>query len=110
MPLQARPQCSIAEAFSCRPPHVLINTLANQNVWLKSSNSKSSKVAHFGDSQISEEVIHHWDGAFAVPSGWFAGGVRDLSGPPEGAPRQHCDGGFRAFGVRPVFYAKRIVS
>src|ERR1700720_3523194 len=74
------------------------------------SNSKSSPAVHFWDSQISAEVVHHWDGAFAVPSGWIARGVRGLSGPPEGTPRQHRDGGFRAVGIRPVFHAKRVVS
>jgi hypothetical protein len=42
------------------------------------------KVAHFQESQISGEVIHCWDGAFAIPSGWFARGLRDFSGPPKG--------------------------
>src|ERR1700681_3358327 len=68
------------------------------------------KVAHFLDSQISGEVIHRWDGAFAIPSGWFARGLRDFSGPPEGAERQYRDGGFRSGGLRPVFHAKRVVS
>src|SRR5260370_29475547 len=77
---------------------------------LRTSNSKSSPVAHFWDSQISAAVIHHWDGAFAVPSGWIARGVRGLSGPPERTPRQHRDGGFWAVGIRPVFHAKRVVS
>src|ERR1700694_1351790 len=43
------------------------------------------KVAHFLDSQISGEVIHRWDGALGIASGWFARGLRDFSGPPEGA-------------------------
>src|SRR5271169_3470265 len=68
------------------------------------------KVAHFLDSQISGEMIHRWDGAFAIPSGWFARGLRDFSGPPEGAERQYRDGGFRSGGLRPVFHAKRVVS
>src|ERR1700692_3684408 len=68
------------------------------------------KVAHFLDSQISGEVIHRWDGAFAFPSGWFARGLRDFSGPPEGAERQYRDDGFRSGGLRPVFHAKRVVS
>src|SRR5271168_2429762 len=68
------------------------------------------KVAHFLDSQISGEVIHRWDGALAIPSGWFACGLRDFSGFPEGAERQYRDGGFRSGGLRPVFYAKRVVS
>src|SRR5271156_6777967 len=67
-------------------------------------------VAHFLDSQISGEMIHRWDGAFAIPSGWFARGVRDFPGPPEGAERQYRDGGFRCGGLRPVFHAKRVVS
>src|SRR5271169_2279285 len=68
------------------------------------------KVAHFLGSQISGEMIHRWDGAFAIPSGWFARGLRDFSGPPEGAERQYRDGGFRSGGLRPVFHAKRVVS
>jgi hypothetical protein len=67
-------------------------------------------VAHFLDSQISGEVIHRWDEAFAISSGWFARGLRDFSGPPEGAERQYRDGGFRSGGLRPVFHAKRVVS
>src|ERR1700738_1463206 len=63
-----------------------------------------------GIPESAESVIHHWDGAFAIPSVWFAGGVRDLSGPPEGTSRQHRDGGSRAFGVRPVFHAKRALE
>src|ERR1700730_17732210 len=63
-----------------------------------------------GIPESAESVIHHWDGAFDIPSGWVVVGVRDLSGPPEGTSRQHCDGGFWAFGVRPVFHAKRVVS
>jgi hypothetical protein len=78
--------------------------------WTIATITRSSREAHFWDSQISAEVIHHWDGAFAVPSGWIASGLLVLSGPPEGAPRQHCDGGLWLVGFRPVFHAKRLVS
>src|SRR5271167_4604265 len=54
---------------------------------LASSTAAILKVAHFLGSQISGEMIHRWDGAFAIPSGWFARGLRDFSGPPEGAER-----------------------
>src|SRR5208282_3393352 len=67
------------------------------------------KVVHFLDSQISGEVIHRWDGAFAIPSGWFGRGLRDFSGPPEGAERQYRDGGFRCGGLRPVFHVSVIL-
>src|SRR5215813_5803223 len=81
-----------------------------QMVKLSSSNSKSSEVSHFWDSKIGAEVIHHWDGAFAVTCVGVASSLRGLSGQPEGTPRQYCDGGFRAFGLRPVFHTKRVVS
>src|ERR1700688_158089 len=68
------------------------------------------KVEQFLDSQISAEATRRWDGAFVFPSVWFARGLRDFSGPPEGAERQYRDDGFRSGGLRPVFHAKRVVS
>jgi hypothetical protein len=89
-----------------------LHTVSILNQWLtpKMPGNFRLKVAYFLDSQISGEVIHRWDGAFAIPSGWFARGLRDFSGPPEGAERQYRDGGFRSGGLRPVFHAKRVVS
>src|SRR5271163_2200097 len=105
-------------ARSSPPGRRRLTERQTQRPWHESSpTSKSAaggtailKVAHFLGSQISGEMIHRWDGTFAIPSGWFARGLRDFSGPPEGAERQYRDGGFRSGGLRPVFHAKRVVS
>src|SRR4029077_11702831 len=51
-------------------------------------------------------MIHDMNEAFAIPSGGFESRLRYLSGPPEGARRQYCRGGFRPVGLRNVFHAE----
>src|SRR5580704_6198484 len=68
---------------------------------------KVAAAPDFRDSQIVGKMIHHMDEALAVSSGGFESRLRRLSGSPEGARRQYCDGGFRPFGLRNVFHAER---
>ncbi len=54
-------------------------------------------------------MIRPRDADLIVTFVWAEGGLRRFSGPAPRAGRQYRHGGFRAFGLRHVFHAERVV-